>query len=472
MSAVVYGNNALVPAPFVAISKEIITKEDGTPIAHTYAITLKGKLLAWKGSPGSSGAFWQSSGYPPDEVIQPSSMLAAILEKQSALRNLFATEGQSLEIQPYDGSQPFKCNPRVKRIDFPEGQWFNEAEYVITLEADWVDGMSDADYPPQGLVNKVADEWNIEILDEKIPTYRLTHAVSAVGKRVFDETGALLNGKQAWENAKDYVLNTTGLGLDTTRMQAPGVLNASTLQAYNYIRSNQVNEDAGVFASTESWVCYDPQGQPPAIHEYTVSVHYSLNDNRTTATVEGTVTGLEVRDNQTRSLTSTRWQNGSARWNGYIAPYLLSTAQANTGLTLNPIATNSQVGSNQVAGTVNYHFEFDNRPVPSTPGAISEIITIVNNHAADVFAQIPVLGRPFGPVLQSIGTVTAKKRAITIEIVMPPTTMSFTSSPPNTDGIVLGLVPQGALAVFLEQDDEQWTERTGRYSRTTSFVWE
>ena len=477
-----YDSNKLIPAPFVTVQRETLARDDGKVFGHTFIITLKGKLVAYKGSPNSSGAFHTSSGYPADEIIAADSRLTAMLRKQEAILKLFREDGKSLEVQGYDGQMPMKCNPRVKRVEFMEGNWFETCDYVITLEADCVEGLVNAgiceDAPR---VSKVNEEWNIEIMDEVKQTYRLTHALSATGKRMFDNTGELLDGKEAWEHARDYVLNNEaadgqglGLGLVAARMEAPDVLNATALQAFNYIRSQNINETAGIFSVTETWVCYDPGGEPPAINEYNVQMRYSAQDNRTTVSVEGTITGLEVRDNNTYAVISTKWDNAQNKWNAYVLPNIFSAAQIALGANtpLNPVPVAKQVGLNPVAGTITYRYEYDNRPTPMTPGAITETITVNNNHAADVFAQVPVLGRPWGPVLQNIGTVTAKKRNIQIEIQMPPSTQDFVASAPNTAGIILMLMPVSNRGVFLESDEESWTPNTGRYSRNTTFVWE
>ena len=64
-----YDGKALIPAPFVSISKEYNALDDGTPVGSTYSIVLHGTLLSFKGSPSSSGTFWESTDYPPDESI-------------------------------------------------------------------------------------------------------------------------------------------------------------------------------------------------------------------------------------------------------------------------------------------------------------------------------------------------------------------------------------------------------------------
>lgn len=463
--SVSYDNRKIIPVEFVTTSREPVERGDGGVLGDRVNIALKGRLVAHRGSPTSSGTWWTTSGYPPDEVVPEESRLGSLLRKKAALETLFGNHGRSLEVQSADGSAPMKFNPRVKRVEFDEGKWVDVLPFTVLLEAD-------LPAEPGRPVEKFSEEWNVEFLDEKLGTYRLSRSLSAQSRQSYDETGTALFGGRPWETARDYVLGHVGLGLKPDMMAASGVLNATGLQAFNYVRAQHVGEADGLFSVTESWVCFDPLGQPPAVHDYTVTSRLSPLDNRLSVSVEGTVTGLEKRDNSTYSLITSRWVNAQDKWVNYVLPFVFSTAQTVAGITLNPTPLSSQTGLNPQAGTVNYRADYDNRPLTFTPGAVSEVVTIVNNHAADAFAQIPVLGRPFGPVLQALGTVTAKKRTVNIETQMPPASMTFTPAAPVTWPIVLLVMPVSVLGVFLESDTESWTAENGRYSRQTTFVWE
>jgi hypothetical protein len=479
---VLYRGNAFIPAPFFTIAREEVLAEDGRLLKYVYPISIRGTLATDKGSPNSAGAFWTLSGSPPDESIPAAGRFTAILKKQEAIRHLFAVSGGTLEIQGNDGFTPFKCNPRVKRVTFADAQgkgvnWTEACEYTVELEADCVHGLLYGDECAGVVgaqVSRASNEWNVELVDEAKQTYRLTHAVSATGTRHYDETGALT--KEAWEQARDYVLGLVsggvGLGLVPDRMSAPAVLDATALQAFNYVRSQSVNELAGTFAATETWVCYDPKGEPPAVNDYTVEQRYARADNRTTVTVQGTITGLQVGNNSTYAVATTRWQNARDKWLTKVLPFMLSTAQNTVGVSLNPVPVEATFGFNENAGVVTYRYGFDDRPTPVVPGAVSEVLTVTDQNAADVFARVPVLGRPYGPVLQGLGTVTEKKRTITIEVLMPPSNTGFLAAAPNTDLTVLELAPAGGLALFLEEDQVSWTPNTGRYTRQTVYVWE
>lgn len=469
------GGKRIIPAPFASFGLEFSTMEDGTPIGSTFVITLKGTLVARMGSPNSSGQFHTGSGYPADEVIDTENSMGALLRKQEALQALFSIPGQVFEIQTDSGAiPPVKCNPRLRRIEFPEGgqgrvSWVDKCDYIITLEADTmvvggntIGGSDAADYK----VSKANEEWAIELLDEKNKTYRLTHSASATGKRFYKDDGSL--EMEAWEQAKKFVVQRIGLGLVPARMAAPDVLNANSLQAFNYVRTQHINESAGVFQVTESWVCFDPQGESPAIDEYSVQVRKSA-EGRTSVSVEGTLTGLEER-NGSFVVSRTRWENAASKWS-QVEPTLIDRALTLSNVTLNATPIGKQINMNKSGGVITYHYEYDDRPNPTVPDAISEDVTVVNHNQADIYAAIPVLGRDAGPVLQAIGTKSKRQRSITIEIVMPSKTQSLSPMQPNTTSLVLSYKPSGSQ-VFVDQDEESWNANRGRYTRSTAFSWE
>lgn len=465
-----YNSKKIIPAPFVEIAQEYVETPDGKKIASLFTISLSGTIVASKGSPNSSGVFWTLSDYPPDEVLTADQKFASILRKQEALQKLFAEEGKTLEIQPWDGSPPVKCNPRIKRVSFSEGNWTEVCQFRVEMEADVLYlGDEQIGISEDYRVSQISNNWSIEPADETNRTYRLTHNVSATGKRFYDETGTLV--KQAWEQAKDYVLNVISLGLTPARMEAPGVLNASSLQAFNYVRNNQIDEVSGTFSVTETWLCYDPQGEPPAVEDFTVNTRFTEN-GITTVSIDGTITGLEVRDNNTHGpATSTKWTNAYNKWANYIFPNLLTRCQNLSNLSLNPFATSANVGFNNIQGVITYNYEFNNRPTSVFTGSRSEVITISDRGSSDIFASIPIIGRASGPILQSMFTISSKQRTISIEIVMPGATIGYTPIKPNTNSLVISYIPVSSQ-VFLEQNDESWSPTTGRYSRTVVYTYE
>jgi hypothetical protein len=465
-----YNSQKIIPASFVEIRKEVIEAQDGTVLDSVFRIILTGKIVATKGSPNSSGVFWNISGYPPDEELTADQRLSAILRKQEALMRLFGEDGKSLEIQGWDGAAPLKCNPRIKGITFAQGQWFDVCDYTIECEADllYLDGVP-IGTPSDYRISQASNEWNIEPTDDTNRVYRLTHSVSATGKRFYDETGTLV--MSAWEQAKAYVLEQIGLGLNPDRLAADDVLNADDLQAFNYVRTNTIDELGGSFSVTETWLGYNPQGEAPAIDDFAVDVRFS-EDGRTSVSISGQITGLEVRDNNTHGpAISTKWENCLSKWTLNVQPDLLARAENLSGVDLNPLPTAANYNANSILGTLSYQYEYNDRPLSMFAGSRSEVLTITNSGGTDVFARIPIIGRALGPILQDMDTITERQRSISIEVAMPGATTSYSPVQPSTDALVLSYIPNGTI-VFLEQNTESWTPITGRYSRNVVYTYE
>jgi hypothetical protein len=467
-----YDSKKIIPSPIFSSAQIPQTLEDGTIVGTSFQITVKGTITADRGSPNSSGVFWTLSDYPPDENIAADGRLRSILMKMSALRKLFSVDGKTFEVQPWDGSASTKCNPRIKNILFSEGPYINKCDYTIEMESDTliVNGVEQTGDADTYKVSKATNNWTIEILDEKLKTYRLQHSVSAVGKKFYGESGSA--AKQAWENAKDYVLIKLGLGINLVRMQAPGVLDlAGSVNAYNYLRMQNVGEDSGVFAVNESWTCYDPQGGPAAIDDFQVVVKTNEQDRKQSVSIDGTITGFEVRDNSTYVLGSLRYDNAKLKWQA-VEPIVFDRVQDMSGVTLNPTFISKTVSLNQNGGTIGYSYVYDNRSAPLTPNAISELVTVTNHNQADIFANLGVPFRLIGPVLQNLFTKTAKQRDLSIEIQMPASTYgAAAAAQPNTTSLVLSKKPV-AGSVYIASDVETWLDASGRYTRSTSFVYE
>lgn len=463
---VYYAQNKIIPAPLVSITREIVRSEDGTARRSGFIIALKGKIFAWAGSPNSSGEFWNLSGYPADENIAPDSRLASFRAKQGAFMGLFDTTYKLLEIQPYDGSAPIKAVCRVRNISFPEGKWYDTCDYDIQLEADriWFGdleiGGSDADTTP------AEENWSVEQADDKGRTYRIQHTVTATAKPVYDINGTF--EKAGWEAARDIVLSESPkfLGLDSAIYGSPNTVDLSTWYAYNYVRGHQIDEAGGKYTAVESWLLYDRAltNNVPCLEDYTITVRYG-EDGRTKVSIDGNLTGLEDRNNSTHTLSSTRWTNVNTRWTQLDAQ-LLNLCSDNSGVTLNSSVLSKTVAKNSINGTISFSAEYDDRPTVVS-GARNSSIQISLSNPTDVFASLVVLGKANGPVLQSIGTVTAKRKTVVVEAQMGAQTMTYTPTMPNTDLVILPYYPGG----FKERDEISWSDQTGRYSRQVSWTW-
>lgn len=477
---VIYRNSKIEPAPFFNISKEFQRTADGTIIGSTYRLTAQGQMMAWRGSPTSSGTFWTDTGSPPDESIASDARLKSILRKQEAIRSLFSQDGYVLEIQPWDFSSPIKCQPRVVSIDFPDGLWFEVCPYTITFETDNIQGIgvpsgedSFGDY-----INSAQEDWGIEFADQyqddsNLALFRLTHTLSAVGKRYYDPALGAGPGSlsmPAWQQARSWV--QARLGIDTTRINASGTLNLpSFMQGFNHVRSENADYTAGTYSVNESWLV----ASGSATEDFTVDVKSNINEGVTQVSIQGSIQGLESRSTSNwTEVTQTKYEAALAKFNS-VSSSFITRAQNYGGATLNATPLDYSIGKNPVNGVITYNYSYDTRPSNCIAGARSEQITITEEYASDVFAVLPVLGRAIGPVLQSIGTVTETKRSLSVEVVMNAVTgcnySAWSGGRPNYTSVIAAAAPV-ASQVFISSNTESWNPKTGHGNRQISWTYQ
>lgn len=483
---VMYNSSRLIPAPLIGVVKDIQRTEDQTKIGVVYRITVSGTIVAFMGSPMSNGTFWNQPEYPADEDISANSRLKAIIRKQEAIRELFSEDGYLFEVQSADGTTPMKCNPRVVSVSFQEGQWFDRCEYSIVLECDVlsINGQVLGEESFGEFISQASESWNFEIEDTPegidLPrTYRLTHSVSATGKRFYDETGALV--KEAWEEAKDYV--TSRLGYSPTIADNTDVNNLNgAYSPYNFGRSSQQDILSGGYSVTETWLL----ATEPCLEDFTCDIKTDASNGTTAVSLQGTITGLEERDADMQLLVK-KYTNASTKWTTVQAA-LLSRAQSYSGLTLNPLPLSKVVSKNDITGIITYSYEYDTRPSNMFVGSVYEGITITENLPSDLFASIPVIGRASGPVLQYLSSIQERSVSLNIEIVFPPTSFGGgtaaeirtalysnprISQPAVFDAIIQAARPSIYYSKNIElvrNQSETWDAKNGRYQYQIEWV--
>lgn len=473
--SVYYNSKRLIPAPLVSFDKVYQRTGDGQTVGCTYAVKLTGTLACDKGSPTSSGTFWATSGYPGDETLTQTAKHTAILRKQEALRGLFADDGKLFEIRPLDESTPLKCYPRKANISFAEGVWVDRCEYSIEFEADQLDGLiysSGEDIFPQ-FISDANEAWNLEFADtaenENQPAvFRLTHSVSAVGKRHYTSagTGSVI---EPWVQARSWVQPL--LGIDANRILASGSLNLPAyMQGLNHVRNESVDKRAGSYGVTETWLI----ASGSALEDFTVTTQVGSEDGLDHVSIQGTITGLETRNGQFQ-VTTTKYSSANTKYIA-VSGQLHSRAQTYSGLSLNSESISRNISRNPVAGNIQYSYDFNNRPTKAIPGSKSEVITIQYDDPEDIFASIAVLGRKRGPLLQDIGASGDARKSLSIEIVMPPASglpSTWEAQAPSVTGLIATFRPTGYTQVFISQKpNKTWNPMTGRFSYNIQWVYQ
>lgn len=492
MARVLYDGKRLIPAPLVSISKSFQKSGDGEIIGTTFSLTLTGTIVAYMGSPDSTGTFWEASDYPPDEDIAADSHLGSIQRKQEAIRWLFRQEGKQFEIQSSIVDDPVRCNPRIIDINFQDGIWFDRCDYTISLECDQLVGgpFAEEDAFAQYL-SDVSEDWSIDTNEEhaedlNIPkTYSVSHTISANGKRFYDSTGALV--KEPWLYAKEYVQSRVGYDAN---LLASGIHNLpSYYSGLNHARNESINKKAGSYSLTETWLV----ASGLATEVFSVSTTDALDSPYANVSIEGTVTGYDQRDSNLNLITS-KWSNAEDKF-ASIQNLTFIRAQQFSGLTLNIDPVNETIGRNPIQGTINYSYEYNTRPITLISGVRSEVISIQDNLGGQLHAEVFVLGRAsrgYGPVLQDLQAKPANKRSLNIELVLDPIARgdrSFTtiknlfnnlkpSVNPLYSGSILNVIAaanpinNGFTTVFQEQPQETWDITEFRYSYSTVWTFE
>lgn len=490
-----YDSYSLTPVPFMNIERT--ANRVGNlcqPLGFTFRLTLSGTLTP----------------LPGDVGIKELKIL------MDELREAFDCDCKLFEVL-CDATVILRAYPRIISINFEESDnnWVETVPYTIVLEYDTDDVAEDCGGDIPATIEDFTEEWNVEFNTE-LRSYSwdlstvsdqqagnsytedsnqsfealVSHTVTAKGKRTCGTTGDCTN---AAESALTWLLdNFSGFGYDAENYGHAisgwtNLLAASGYDTYDHFRTHNVNETDGTVTLTESWIVHGTGENPRGAREdFSVEIRETVDDGRVSVGVNGTIFGLQ--ENSYASIDSetfvdtTAYDNASNAWTT-IKTKVFPRAQFiyeqdNTG-PLNPDPVSKTIGYNPSAGTIQYGFEYDNRPCTFIDGALSENFTITDNNPADVFASLVVLGRVQGPVLQAISTVTQPTREVTIEAVMPrPTSCTSISdlnlNKPNITGLLCDFETELTDAydqVFKNNDSESWSPLSGRYSRTVGWTY-
>jgi hypothetical protein len=210
-----------------------------------------------------------------------------------------------------------------------------------------------------------------------------------------------------------------------------------------------------------------------------------------TVSIQGSIRGLEERTYGTGAgefnVTGYKYNNALDYFNsvtGIISARAVNIGSGH-GLTINTIPLSQAIGHSPNQGTISYNYNYDTRPGfclsgLGAAGLRSESIQIADTHPVDVFASLAILGRAKGPILQGFNTITEATRTVTIDILVDPAAnCSFTGlnstavAKGSVDTLISGLRDEWKKTydrIFTTVNAENWSPKTGRYSRTVAWV--
>jgi hypothetical protein len=484
-----YGDYSFTPVPLINMDKQYTKTGDQTNIGTVWKVTLNGTLTPL-----------------PDGV----GGITNVVNLQRALREAFAQEGLAFEVICGEDTLIY-AYPRILSLSFPESpnNWVLTSPYTIELEYD--DELSvtgevltsgeDNTLMPLYL-SSASENWSVEFVDDRAKytleledgpdtnpyALRLTHTVNAVGKRRY--VSGIVEA-EGWEQARNWVIDR--LGYDSNKVSISGVFNLDPdiFAAYNHIRTNTTDELSGEFAVTETWLVVNPSGSGisgRALEDFDISVKSGVDNNATMISIQGQIAGLETRDYGTGvgdfAIDETKYEAALDYWSVIRDRLYYRASEIGSSIATRPVhitPLNSTISHNPPQGTINYTYEFDDRPCNYITGALSEQVEISDSYPTDIFARITVPGRNAGPILQSIDTVTENTRQVSIQAVM--------AVPSGCDSIVaaVGLSPRTQVnellcelqtdltdnygQVFKTVDNETWNPKTGSYSRNIQWTY-
>lgn len=382
-----------------------------------------------------------------------------------------------------------------------------------------------------GFVEDFQENWSLEPEDGQGNTvppnvgrdhstriYRLTRNISAKGKNI---TGYQCFGDRppefykAHEQARRYVVNhiekrgrssnswddyPSHTNLPAHFLLASGLLNISTQThaGYNHSRTENLDITQGTYSVQDTWILSSGN----ATENYSLSLSAAETDPRHKVSIGGTIRGLttipasgNIFGGNSISTENTQYENAINKYreitnNGLfgINAHTFKRAQnAAGGIMLNEIPLSISLATNEFTGEINYTIEYDDRPRNFIFGASSENISVTDTYPGDVFAVIPVIGRPTGPVLQYMGTRTEYQRSLSLEIVV---NNSGSANPlvgllqkpslrePTRAGILNAINTYspgrepGIRKYFVSPPQETWDPRSGRYTLSVNWTYE
>jgi hypothetical protein len=456
------------PVPLLTINKEFKKIGDGTTIGSVFKVGLAGKLnLVPSGIDG-----YQSVDNMQDALI--SGFAEDCLEFKVAC-------GESTLIQQY---------PRINSISFSptSDNWASSSEFSIDLEWDgdsysglWLDSINES-WDLQ--LDNQSSRYQFDLAggtgDNNMHLVSLSHAVSAKGTKNCN------SGRPAWQEAREYVVGQ--LGYTSGQLSGSGIFNLGEgpFSGFNHSRVQKIDQSDGNFGVTESWLFADTGFQDncgPAIEDFSATVSYDSSNGLTNISINGSIQGLETvsfgSDPGDYVVTGFRYDAASGFWDD-LRPKLPGRASLLAeGAAINPIVLSYNIAHNPTKGTINYTYAYNNRPCNFIANALFENISISDTNPTDVFAEIAILGRAYGPVLQSLGTITSSTRSVSIDAVMGPTTgcvdiINSINSKPDVTDLLCDLQTDLSgvnTQLFKTQDSESWDVKLGRYTRNVAWTY-
>lgn len=514
------------PVPLLTIEQNAARVSDGPVQYLDTSITLEGKILDTTPSDGIS--------------------YTGMLIQAERLRKVFSNDGL-LTISPLSGGGAevegaYPC--KVQNINFrpTPDNWTMSIDYTVSLSSNTRLANSGQ------LIDSATNSWQLVPIEEyavlpiptsgmsgieltamtAVPGLRVTHNISAVGKYV--PSGNTSGSPSGYTYTKLYeAISWVDANFDVGK---PSFLDDHT--CYDFVRNIDYNIVEGNYGITDTFSIYAGSGIGASsggyLDSYSVSTSFDLESSLKTVSIEGTIQGLESYGLSFSGITSTfpyginisgsssnssgmlikppvmpssvKFINALSGLNS-ITPHIYARAQGfnesgsgiigptgnlcNWNVVLNPDPKSSSIGYNPKEGSITYSFSYDTRPISLVPCALFEDFTVSDTLPSQQIAEIFVIGRSLGPVLQDLGTYAAPIRTVNYQVVLPRTGGSISGTIPyatyaRISGMIEGFNPQNTVPFtdaqqikkmrsFVKENSETWDPINSKFTKNKSWVY-
>lgn len=500
-----YGNYQFRPFPLFTINNEPLKTPDGTGYGVYRTIDMDGWLILTgnqieSGTPGVTALIENLF----DALNHDGRLLLISCDSSTIVSGYPVIESYSIGESLDNFTRTAKYNITFKMPTFRDGP----------LSDSFNDSSS---YPP--FIESCSESWDIEFQDDRVFAdwtlisgtqeifpYKLavTHTVETTARITY--TGSELSNIP-WDDARLYTINR--LNFNSGIVDVSGILELparnksyfTTYDVYNQYRQVSINKSDGSIRATETFIVVPSgAGSLPTSSFESFDINITQNEGIFNVSINGEIQGLEKVswsnvDNTSYGPileTSSKINNAKSYYNIVKNRFYERALTAYTDyasgafcrtLPLSPIVKTRTIGVNPINGTITYNYEYDNTLNSAISGdcILSQNITIDDQLETNVFAEQIILGRAVGPILQDIGTVTAKVRTVNIELsVIPPTSLSSVAE-------LWKPVPTGAInsfvnmiysdltgnyeQVFISSQNQNWNFTLGRYNATVGYTY-
>ena len=426
MALVKLNNVEITPTPFINITMSSEFKEDGTVKKTVRNIELKGKIIAYDPVIGKPGIGFQRGSVDTD-AASDANYPSKIITKMAALEALVTQKIDKFYIEAAGVLIPTISSDGTTDISLKSKSFQLEAnslicDYTIVFEQVIKDS------------EEINESWSLQPSDEydRFVKVDRTRSIQLKNKTV----GGV--EKKGWELGI-IALTPTSSSTDA----ATYISGIPSGNEYGKTTNYSVNTEKNTVECSESWTI----SNLPYTVELTTTTKKSSESFYNSASMQGTITGYgknKYTEANTYYQSIKKWVIGN------------TFSIANAGLTNARVKSISE-GINKTSGVIT--FSVDVSEGIEEDGERYKSITYTDTPPTDLYATIPAVGKPEGPIIQKIKGKKNGVKTVTVEVLYS----DGSNKPPD----VADYAPTGTS--FVEKDDSTFDYNTRKVTR--SVVW-